>query len=207
MHARNLLPLFFLGAAKLSVASPLLATEKRAASSEISAAGVIEVIMPSSVSCDGRGDECRTAAQASDFFITAFSGFTFPEMAAMLALVAVESVEMQYRHNVSPGRPGQGTSNMMMPNFVAMYATDVLGANAVAGKDPAAILDLVKPDQYNFGSAPWFLKTQCGPDVRAALQANPDTGFAAYMRCVGVDAQDTNRQAYWKRAKAGFQLA
>jgi hypothetical protein len=30
--------------------------------------------------------------------------------------MGLESVEMKAKHNISPGRPGQGTANMMMPN-------------------------------------------------------------------------------------------
>lgn len=173
----------------------------------VGAVAAIEAIIPTSDSCDGGLEECRTAMQAAPFLIKAFADFQFSEMAAMLALIGYESGNMKYKHNVFPGVAGQGTSNMMNPTFVADYAVDVLGASAVAGKSPADVLALVTLDEYNFGSAPWFLAKKCDPSVRTALQTSGDAGWSAYMGCVGVDSSDAARLAYWNRAKAAFNLA
>ncbi|KAG6021009.1 hypothetical protein E4U41_002636, partial [Claviceps citrina] len=67
------------------------------------------------------------------------------------------------------------------------------------------ILGLVQPDEYNFGSGPWFLVTQCGPEVREKLRASADEGWAAYMKCVGVEASP-ERTAYFERAKRAFGI-
>jgi hypothetical protein len=72
-------------------------------------------IMPSSSSCAGRGDECRTASQAAPYLVQAMTkyGLAQPmEQAGVLALVAFESKEMQYKKNLVNAAAGQGTSNM-----------------------------------------------------------------------------------------------
>ncbi|KAJ2962724.1 hypothetical protein NQ176_g10917 [Zarea fungicola] len=137
-------------------------------------------------------------------------------MAAVIALMAFESVDFRYKHNVFPGRPGQGTANMQMANFNLLYAksidgvkdkvADITSVNGLSNDRLNAILALVTPDETNFGSGPWFLTTQCGQDVRDALKANIDTGFTAYMSCVGVSVTD-DRKAYLTRAKKAFGLA
>lgn len=72
-------------------------------------------IMPSSSSCEGRGDECRTAVQAGSYLVQAMTKYQLTEdmeQAGVLALVAFESKEMQYKKNLVNAAGGQGTSNM-----------------------------------------------------------------------------------------------
>ncbi|KAK2068730.1 hypothetical protein P8C59_003358 [Phyllachora maydis] len=170
----------------------------------------IEAIMPTSTTCAPATAECRTAAQAAPFFAAAFArhGAGAPaQQAAVLAWVGLESAELKYKHNVVPGRAGQGTSAMLMPAWVAEYAGAV-GAGAVgADADPVAVLALVTPDEYNFGSGPWFLATQCAPAMAALGEGGEgvDEAFAAFMACVGTAMTD-ERRAYWERAKAVFGL-
>lgn len=76
----------------------------------------------------------------------------------------------------------------------------------MAGKSPAEVLDMVTPDEHNFGSAGWFLKAHCGAGVREKLKAGTDEGWRAYMACVGVDGSDPARLQYWSRAKKAFNL-
>ncbi len=180
-----------------------------------SAAAIIAQIMPSSNTCAGAqfADECRTADQAAPFLIAAMQqyGVYAPgEIAGVLSLVGYESVDMKFKHNVSPGRPGQGTSNMQQIQYNTKYAASIpalaAGLAAAGTSSPDAVLALVTPDQYNFGSAPWFLATQCPAATRAALAAGTGAGFQAYTQCVGVDAAG-DRLAYWTRAKAAFGLS
>jgi hypothetical protein len=207
-------------------------------------AAAVRAIMPSSGSCAGAQfpDECRTADQAAPFIAKACESLSTAECAATVALMGLESVDMKFKHNVSPGRPGQGTANMMMPNvslsssspfpssppfypppqsfpasrwecltniaqFVSEYATDLFGAAKVAGKSPNDVLALVTPDEYNFGSAAWFLTTKCTADVRSSLKTGTDAGWIAYnSNCLGVDGTLSERLAYWNRAKTAFNL-
>ncbi|KAK3337362.1 hypothetical protein B0T19DRAFT_70478 [Cercophora scortea] len=198
---QHIFPAMLLAGCGLAAAAPLVSRAS-------SAADLILAIMPTSGSCDGAQfpNECRTASQASPFLIKSLSNFTVGEIAAMLALIGLESADMKFKHNVSPGRPGQGTSNMMSPNFVNEYAISIFGSSAVAGKSPDEVLALVTPDDYNFGSAPWFYQTKCGADVHSALKSGSDAGWAAYMGCIGVDPADAARLQYWNRAKTAFGL-
>ncbi|KAI5862578.1 hypothetical protein GGS23DRAFT_597377 [Durotheca rogersii] len=204
-----------------SAAAVLLAGQALAAPAQLqarqgkTAAAIIAEIAPGSASCDGTPD-CRTADQAAPFLIEAMAkyGLTSPgQIAGVLALSAFESVDFKFKHNVFPGRPGQGTSNMQMFPFNILYAQSISElAGQVSGVSADApdaqkneILDLLADDKYNFGSGAWFLTTQCGSDVVEGLKSGSDASFAAYMACVGVGL-DGDRQAYWTRAKQAFGI-
>ncbi|CAG8984200.1 hypothetical protein HYALB_00004183 [Hymenoscyphus albidus] len=181
-------------------------------------------IAPKSKSCDGASfkDECRTAAEAAPFLIKAMADYqiTVPnEIAAVLALIALESGEFQYNtnHFPEPGRPGQGTRNMQMPDFNLAYAKSIPAlkeplakittADTTAGMSPDqlnAIRALVLPDEYSWGSAAWFLTTKCASS-RPAIQAGGDAGLKAYSACVGVEV-DADRTKYYNQAQSAFGL-
>ncbi|EFX05389.1 hypothetical protein CMQ_3458 [Grosmannia clavigera kw1407] len=177
-----------------------------------SAADLVGQIMPGSLSCSSAqfADECRTNVQAAPYLIQAMQQYglnTAGQIAAVLAVVGYESGDLAYKHNVSPGRPGQGTSNMQMATYNALYAASISALSsgvAAANGDVSAILSLVTADEYNFGSGPWFLTTQCSSDVVSELRTGTDAAFSAYMACIGVDATDSGRLAYWNRAKTAF---
>ncbi|KAK4458892.1 hypothetical protein QBC42DRAFT_299895 [Cladorrhinum samala] len=212
MYTSNLLIILLGG---LATASPLRVRQQTNDSNykviidSNALAQALKTIMPTSDSCAGApgpADDCRTAEQAAPFIANSSEGLGPGELAGTLALMGVESGDLKYKHNVFPGRPGQGTAGMLMPNFVAEYAASVLGAQAVAGLSPAAVLDLVTVDEHNFGSVRWFLDAKCDDGVKAALRTGSDDGFRAYMGCVGVNADDPARLAYWNRAKAALGL-
>jgi hypothetical protein len=172
------------------------------------AADIILAIMPKSASCADT-TECRTNVQAAPFLIDAmkqYKVFNAAQIAGVLALIAFESVEMRYKHNVSPGRPGQGTSNMQMINFNRMYADSIpaVKAKVTASTSDNDVLALLEDDQYNFGSGPWFLTTQCKPDVMTQLTTATDAGFKAYMACVGIPDVPQERLDYWHAALKAF---
>ncbi|KAK4229501.1 hypothetical protein QBC38DRAFT_471979 [Podospora fimiseda] len=172
---------------------------------------IIQQIMPTSNSCDpaqSLPEDCRTAEQAAPFISKSSEGLTPAEIAGTLALMGLESADLKFKHNVFPGRPGQGTAGMLMPNFVGEYATSVFGTEAVAekGGDVAAILEMVVVDEHNFGSVRWFYESKCDAGVKEQLKKGTDEGFKAYMGCVGVDGGNADRLAYWERAKTAFKL-
>jgi hypothetical protein len=216
MHLSKLLTFLFATGALTSPISPPHPLQARDAASP-QASDIILKIMPTSNSCAGAtgqyASDCRTNAQAAPALIAAMATYklqTAGQIAAVLSLVGVESADLKYKHNVSPGRPGQGTSAMLMPDNVLKYAQSIPALEsglAAAGGDVTKVLDLVTDDQYNFGAAAWWLTSQCTADVVQGLTTASDAAFAAYMACVGVDATDATRQAYWGRAKAAFGLA
>lgn len=72
----------------------------------------------------------------------------------------------------------------------ALASTDVDGVRAL----------LLATDDVDFGSAAWFLTTQCGPDVRTGLRTGGRQGWEAYLAgCVHAPATG-ERVAVWERA-------
>jgi len=172
-------------------------------------AETIQQIAPGTAKCPASGDfvyECRTAQQAAPYISKSFQtyGLTTPgEQAAALSIMLFESAEFKYNRNHWPGRPGQGTRNMQMPNFNLLYAKSQFPAAKVkaaqADNGVVSVLNLVRPDQYAFGSAAWFIKTQCSADIRKGLQSGTQSGWEAYItQCVGTTPDD--RLAYWKKS-------
>jgi hypothetical protein len=200
--------------AGLALAGSAIASPLRTRGAK-TAADIIGEIAPGSLSCS-ETTECRTNVQAAPFLINAMSTYKLQsagQIAAVLALTAFESVDYKYKHNVSPGRPGQGTSNLQMINFNIEYANSipalkdkVAALGSIDSDDKKnQLLALVTVDEYNFGSGPWYLTTKCDKDVVSGLTAATDEAFAAYMGCVGVTVTD-DRKAYWTRAKKAFGL-
>ncbi|KAK8142740.1 hypothetical protein G3M48_008330 [Beauveria asiatica] len=184
------------------------------------AAAKIKIIAPGSKSCPESLPDCRTADQAAPFIFRSMSQYNLTsdnEIAAVIALMAFESGDFRYKRNAfpPPGNPGQGTANMQSPAFNLLYAKsldgvkeEVADVETVEGLEPKKldeILSLVQPDEYNFGSGPWFLVTQCPATVRDELKEDVDCGFEAYMTCVGVEVTDA-RKEYLTRAKKAFHL-
>lgn len=186
---------------------------------QLSAVKIVQEIAPGATSCPSSNSDCRTAAQAAPWIASGmyqYGIFSVNQMAAVISLMAFESDDFKYKHNISPGRPGQGTANMQMAPYNLKYAqqidalkTKVANYSSTDGLSDDQlndILALVTPDQYNFASGAWFLKTQCSQDVRDQLDANVDSGFQAYMQCVGTSVTD-DRMAYFTRAKQAFGLS
>jgi cobyrinic acid a,c-diamide synthase len=185
---------------------------------QLQAAPIVEQIAPGSKSCDAANKECRTAEQAAPFLaqgMTRYGIYNVNEMAAVLSLMAFESVDFKYKTNQVPGRPGQGTANMQMAAYNLKYAksidrikekvADINSVEGLSDEELNNIRSLVLPDEYNFASGQWFLTTQCDQSIRKQLQEDVDKGFAAYMGCVGVQV-NSERTAYLDRAKKAFGI-
>ncbi|KAL1964191.1 hypothetical protein VTN77DRAFT_7149 [Rasamsonia byssochlamydoides] len=168
-------------------------------------------IAPTSANCDNppAPGECSTAAQAVPFITKSFQTYdvTSPaEQAALISLMAFESGEFKYNRNhfPAPGVSGKGTRNMQSPTYNQQYAASIPALSAqyssVAG-NVSAVLDLLLSDEtYDFGSAAWFLTSQCNADVRAALQSGSEAGWEEYITdCVGTTVTEERRE-YWVRA-------
>ena len=168
-------------------------------------------IAPTSNTCDGApfASECVTASQAVEPLVSSFNQYgitTAGEQAALLSWMAFESGDFKYNKNHYPGTPGQGTRCMLSPTFVKQYVSSIpaLSNKTASATDPAAVLQLVEPDEFSFGSAAWFLSTQCSQDVRSRLQAGTAAGWEAFVTgCVQTTVTDA-RKAYWTRATAAL---
>ncbi|MCJ1396397.1 hypothetical protein MMC18_009287 [Xylographa bjoerkii] len=135
-------------------------------------------------------------------------------MAALISLMAFETADFKYQNNYFPGNPGQGTRNMQSARFNLLYAKSIpaLASSVAAITEDSAVgaLSLSQLDQvralltgnnnYDFGSAAWFLTTQCSTAIRAELQTGTLAGWQAYVTdCIGTTAT-SDRQAIWEIA-------
>ncbi|KAK1690856.1 hypothetical protein BDP55DRAFT_543427 [Colletotrichum godetiae] len=227
MILTTLLPLSLLATA--SLAKPILPPRAADdANTALNATSIIAQTAPKSTSCDGVTsfpEECATASHVASYLPQAFQKYNIyskGEMAAVLSLMAFETGDFRYNRNhfPSPGRPGQGTRNLQMAGYNLMYAlsipelaskaTEIAGGvtdgNSLTDDKKNQILDLVLPDDYTWGSAAWFLATQCDDDVKENLAAGTVKGFTLYMGCIGTSGTE-DRVEYWSRAKGAFGVA
>ena len=94
---------------------------------------------------------------------------------------------------------------MQSASFNAQYAAS-LKLEAAGQGGPDGILNaLVANETYDFGSAAWFLHTQCGTAVETQLASGGMAGFTAYLGCIGT-SMTPDRQAYWQRANAALGI-
>jgi len=199
--------------AAVSTAVPTPQTSSSAAVSSITSQQILQAA-PGSGSCVPGGTACSTPDVAAAALNSAFEkcGYTsLGQQAALLGLMTFESVDFEYNVNAFPGRPGQGTKAMLMFNFVLKYALAQPELNSQVlelsggSTDPNSIPDatkneirqLVLPDKYTFGAAPWFLSTQCDASVATQLTSGGLTAFQNYItNCVGTTFTD-DRKAKW----------
>lgn len=67
---------------------------------------------------------------------------------------------------------------------------------------PEQVLALVNTDEWSFGSAAWFLATQCDGSIRQGLREGSEAGWESYLSsCVGTTATE-ERMAIWRKAMA-----
>ncbi|KAJ5375460.1 hypothetical protein N7517_007466 [Penicillium concentricum] len=166
-------------------------------------------IAPTSKSCSDAPakDECATAKQAAKYTSQAFETYKVTskaEQAAIISIMAFESGDFKYNKNHFPGVAGQGTRNMQSPSYNKKYASslpDLKDKLPSVSNSPADLLDLLRNDAAtDFGSAAWFLTTQCSKEVRAALADGSETGWQRFISdCVGTSVTD-ERKEYWERA-------
>jgi len=121
-----------------------------------------------------------------------------------------ESGDFKYAQNHFPGVPGQGTRNMQSPAYNLKYAEYLAtvytncGINSAqvqqaSAEGPVALLALVNTEEWTFGSAAWYLVTQCGASVREGLAAGTQEGWEGYLQCVGTSG-DEKRDQLWSAA-------
>jgi hypothetical protein len=202
----------------LALATSVQATPIQSYGNAITAADLIK-LAPDTASCAGAAyaDECRTADTAAPAIAISFTNFgvsSFGAQAALVAIMLFESGDFKYNKNhfPAPGRPGQGTRNMQSPEFNEKYAEYMTGCapcgfttegvEKAKSEGPAAVLELVSDDEWSFGSAAWFLRTQCDASIEDGLASGTEAGFKSYIEdCVGTTLTD-DRIAGWQKVMA-----
>ena len=182
----------------------------------------ILAIAPKSSTCEGAPypEQCRTAEQALPHIVGSFQKYginSAAEQATLIAIMAFETGDFKYNVNVVPGTPGQGTRNMQSASFNMAYAMSIPSisvklASVMTGPEglnnPNGIRDLLTADDdLDFGSAAWYLKTQCGPAVGNNLADGGISAWQAYITgCVHTTPTE-DRQAYYERAMKALGAA
>lgn len=177
-------------------------------------ASQIQAIAPATASCDGADfpSECADANAAAGAIAASFSKYSITskgEQAALLALMLYESGNFKYNiHHFPSPNPGQGTRNMQSYNYNLQYAKSLFDAQKVAAAEaqgPDAVLQLVLGDNESFGSAAWFLSSQCSAEIRQGLASGSAEGWTAYLtQCVGT-TDTADRDTVWKAALQAMQ--
>jgi len=179
-------------------------------------------IAPGSKTCDGPNteNECGTADTALPNINAAFSKYsisTIGEAAAILSIMAFESVDFKFNRNQFPGNPGQGTKAMLMPNFIIEYAQSLsistddiqpgLNAGNIGNQDKEIrnkVLDLVLSDDKTYGSAAWYYSAKCDDTVKTGLRGKDIklADWTAYITgCINTTLDpEGKRQAGFKTA-------
>ena len=87
------------------------------------------------------------------------------------------------------------------PGLSASSTPDQL--NATPPNVMNAVRALVLTDNLSFGSAAWFLRTKCTPDISTGLAAATQAAWSKYMTaCVGTTDVPERLAGYQKALKA-----
>jgi len=170
-------------------------------------------IAPTSNTCAGATHplECRTAQEALAPIRASLATYKITDpatQAAVISTIALESGDFKFAHHYFPSPvAGQGTRNMQSAAYNLKYAQSIpelareLPAAQAAGAENVTSL-LISYANYDFGSAAWFLTSQCDAGVVSGLAKPGTAAFNAYLGCIGTSPSDQRTQYYTKALKA-----
>lgn len=184
---------------------------------------LLSKIYSTPATCPESNTECRTAEQVAPYIEASFKEYKVTNLglkAINLANLMFESGNFTHKTNKypAPGRPGQGTANMQMPDNNLKYCKSIpaladeeackIDSVVGASKETLnAMLALLTVDKYNFASGAWYMTTQC-PDMLATVVSKPlDDVFTAFLEsCIRAGTTDKTRYGYFDLVKAVFEL-
>jgi len=195
-----------------ATAKPLSGSHPEKREVDPSAIAILESIVPTSKSCSGGefSDECATAEDAAQPLLASFHKYglvTQGEQAALISYMAYESGGFKYvrNHFPAPGRPGQGTRCMMMPEFVSEFAATL--QPAISTSDPAALLDDVIKAGADWEAASWYYSTKCTEEIKDGVKSGTKDGWSKFITdCINTTI-DEDREAYWTSAAKALNLS
>ncbi|KAH7101428.1 hypothetical protein BKA62DRAFT_618935 [Auriculariales sp. MPI-PUGE-AT-0066] len=202
---------------------PVTETPPPSGSGEASGSFTVDQLLAidsNTASCDGApfAEECADATKAAPFIGASFDKYGITsagEKAALISLILFETGSLKYdrNHFPEPGRPGQGTRNLMMWPGVYQYATTLAETSAEAmslapSQDAAGddvknqVRALVLKDEFSFASAAWYYKTNCGDkqDIVDGLKAGTQAGWEQYITQCVFTTVTGDRQSSWQKA-------
>lgn len=213
MHLTSISVLMMVAGTTLAIPKPSLDTNTKLTPRADDPVQQLISIAPSSNTCTGASfpSECEVSSvTVVNAMVAGFAQYninTAVEQAALLSWMAFESGDFKFNRNhfPAPGRPGQGTRAMLMPNFVQEYASSIPELSsqvAAAASDPAAVLDLVSSDQYAWAAASWYYSTKCSASQKAQVLDGGLQGWQDGFITGCVQTTNTpERLAYWTRAR------
>ncbi|THU95510.1 hypothetical protein K435DRAFT_723605 [Dendrothele bispora CBS 962.96] len=169
-------------------------------------------------------DECKNTTDALPFINQGFVDYNITsvgEKAAILSLMVFETGNFSFdkNHFPPPGRPGQGTRNLMLFPGVYEYAVDMpctssqalalvpnnTDLDTVSNDTKNAVRELVLEDHLSFASAMWFYtssgpsKTGCleVPGMVEGLQNQTVEGWENYItNCIFTTVTDERKKVW-----------
>jgi len=193
--------------------NPVTTANHHPTDSHITVASLL-AIAPTSDTCAGATHplECKTAQEALAPILASFATYKITDpatQAAVVSTIAMESGDFKYSHHYFPNPvAGQGTRNMQSAAYNLEYAQSIpelagrLDAARAAGPEDVTDL-LINSPEYDFGSAAWFLTSQCDKGVVNGLSKVGPATFSAYLGCIGA-AGSAQRTEYYTTALKAF---
>jgi hypothetical protein len=167
-----------------------------------------------SVVAVGKSISCNDALKFTNDAIERY-GLASPEAKAMyLSTMEFESGKLTYVRNQYPGRPGQGTYSMMMPNNLFLFVKD--NSNLFSGTQLSSlvtgtyddtntyskttILDTLVQPQYAFMPGAWWITKGAALANGCKINMNTSPTLAQageFMNsCIGVQPDATRVSGY-----------
>lgn len=174
---------------------------------------------------EGQNIACGRALPFIQQALEKYGLTTQEQMAFYISVMALESGNLSYNRNIWPGRAGQGTRSMMMPNNLHAFlrdSPDILAAHpelqAYAGspyddgnnsaKDQA--LQVLMKDEYTFLPGAWWIErggetmqTGCSHFKQKLAAPISAAGVEELLAtCVGVSHDPARTLAYQRALNA-----
>lgn len=91
--------------------------------------------------------------------------------------------------------------NLKYAQSIAELAPQLAAAQKAGAENVTDLL--ISYSDYDFGSASWFLTSQCSPSVVDGLSKAGTAAFNAYLGCIGTSPSD-DRTGYYTNALKAF---
>ncbi|KAI0233880.1 hypothetical protein L0F63_001560 [Massospora cicadina] len=190
----------------------------------------LETAMPScgraKAGAEGENISCSRALPYIQRALNQYNLVTPEQMAFYISVISVETANLSYNRNHFPGRPGQGTRSMMMPDNLHVFfksspkiLKDHPELTQIAEKstkdmsnvDKEKLLNVLMQDEYSFLPGAWWIseggeklmKPNCNHFKSKLTQgASKSTIDDLNTNCLGVGEDPTRFMAYRRALKA-----
>lgn len=161
----------------------------------------------------GENISCSEALPHIQAALSAYGLTSAQQIAFYLSIVSVESGNLSFNRNHFPGRPGQGTRSMMMPQNLYAFLKDtpsIVSSNDVLtqvinqpyddtnSQAKEQVLNVLVSDQYSFLPGAWWIakgaglvqNPSCSTLADSLSSSSPEAVSNLFTQCVGVNGGD-----------------